>query len=40
MIKRSCENPNRVYVCLFGIRLIFENRRYVGFYHPNLKEVV
>lgn len=40
MIKRSCENPNRLYICLFGIRLIFENGKYAGFYHPKLNKVV
>lgn len=34
MIKRSCENPNTVYVCLPRIRLIFDEGKYVGWYHP------
>ena len=34
MLKRSCENPNRLYVCLFGRRFIFENGRYIGWYRP------
>lgn len=34
MFKRSCENPHRVYVCLFGRRYIFENWKYVGWYKP------
>lgn len=40
MFKRSPEDPNRVYICLFGIRFIFQDRKYVGFYHPKLKKVV
>lgn len=34
MIKRSCEDKNTIYVCLLGIRLIFRDRRYVGWYRP------
>lgn len=32
MFKRSCENPNRVYIWFFGRRLIFEGGKYVGWY--------
>ena len=32
--KRSCEDPSRVYICLFGRRFIFENGKYVGWYKP------
>lgn len=32
MIKRSCEDPNKKYVCIFGRRFIFENGKYVGWY--------
>ena len=32
MFKRSCEKPERLYVCLFGRRFIFENWKYVGWY--------
>lgn len=32
MFKRSCEDPNRLYVCLFGRRFIFENGKYHGWY--------
>ena len=34
MIKRSCEDKNRVYLCLFGKRFIFQNGKYVGWYRP------
>ena len=34
MFKRSCEDPGRVYICLFGRRFIFENRKYIGWYKP------
>lgn len=43
MFKRSTEDPNRIYICLPGIRFIFQmdaKKKYVGFYHPNLKKVV
>lgn len=43
-IKKSCEDSNTAYLCLFGRRLIFckEGRlwRYRGWYNPNLKTVV
>ena len=29
MLKRSCENKNTVYLCLFGKRFIFDNGQYV-----------
>lgn len=32
MIKRSVEDPNTVYVSLFGIRLIFRDGKYAGWY--------
>ena len=34
MFMRSCEDPQKVYVCLFGRRYIFENGKYVGWYKP------
>lgn len=34
MIKRSAEDANTVYVSLFGIRLIFRERKYAGWYRP------
>ena len=34
MIKRSCEDKNTVYLCLFGRRYIFYEGRYVGWYKP------
>lgn len=34
MFKRSCEDPNTVYICLFGKRFIFRNKRYAGWYKP------
>lgn len=39
-IKKSCEDPNTVYVCFFGKRFIFRNGKYDGWYHPNLNTVV
>ena len=33
-IKRSCEDSNTVYVCLFGRRFIFRECRYDGWYKP------
>lgn len=32
MFKRSCEDPNRLYVCLFGRRFIFDSGKYIGWY--------
>ena len=40
MFKRSYEDPTRIYICLFGWRFIFEEGKYVGWYHPNLSKVV
>ena len=40
MFKRSCEDPTHIYICLFGWRFIFEEGKYVGWYHPNLSKVV
>ena len=40
MFKRSCEDTTRIYICLFGRRFIFEEGKYVGWYHPNLNKVV
>ena len=40
MFKRSTDDPNRIYICLPGIRFIFEHGKYVGFYHPKLNKVV
>lgn len=34
MFKRSCEDPNKLYVCLFGVRLVFDEGKYVGWYRP------
>lgn len=39
MMKRSCEDHNRIYINLFGRRLVFDldyamGRRYVGWYRP------
>lgn len=39
MFKRSCEDPTRIYIYLFGRRFIFEEGKYVGWYHPNLNKV-
>lgn len=38
MFKRSCEDPNTVYVCLFGRRFIFRNGQYSGWYKPGKKD--
>ena len=40
MIKRSCENPGTIYLCMFGYRFIFRDGKYDGFYRPNLKKVI
>lgn len=37
MFRRSCEDPNRIYICLPGVRLIFQDGKYVGWYNPRLK---
>lgn len=34
MIKRSCEDPKTLYICLPRRRLIFHEGRYVGWYIP------
>ena len=34
MLIVSCENPNREYLCLPFIRLVFECGKYVGWYRP------
>jgi hypothetical protein len=34
MIKKSCEHEGRYYVCLFGRRYIFQDKKYVGWYKP------
>ena len=34
MIKRSCEDPNTVYLCWLGKRYIFRNGTYMGWYKP------
>lgn len=39
MFKRDPEQPNKLYVNLLFVTLIFEEGKYVGFYHPNLKKV-
>lgn len=38
MIKRSCEDPHKIYLCLFGRRYIFEDGKYVGWYRPGRRE--
>lgn len=34
MIKRSCEDANTMYLCLFGKRYVFYEGKYVGWYKP------
>ena len=34
MFKRSCEDPNTMYVCIFGKRFVFRNGKYCGWYKP------
>lgn len=36
-IKRSCEDKNTKYLCLFGRRYIFREGKYVGWYKPGRK---
>ena len=31
---KDCEHNNRIYICLFGKRFIFEDRKYAGWYRP------
>lgn len=33
-IKKSCEDPKTIYICVFGRRYIFKNGKYVGWYKP------
>nr|DAR13042.1 MAG TPA: hypothetical protein [Caudoviricetes sp.]DAT01599.1 MAG TPA: hypothetical protein [Caudoviricetes sp.]DAU70752.1 MAG TPA: hypothetical protein [Caudoviricetes sp.] len=33
-IKKDCEHTNRIYICLFGKRFIFEDGKYSGWYRP------
>ena len=40
MSKHRDDNPKRIYIGLFGRRYIFEEGRYVGWYHPRLNRVV
>ena len=40
MFKRSSEDLTRIDICLFGRRFIFEEGKYVSWYHPNLNKVV
>lgn len=34
MFKRSAEDSNTLYICLFGRRFIIRNKKYVGWYKP------
>lgn len=34
MFKTSATDPNTKYLCIFGIRFIFTNGRYMGWYKP------
>lgn len=34
MLKRSCEDRNTMYLCLFGYRFIFRYGKYAGWYRP------
>ena len=34
MIKKSCEDKNTKYLCLFGKRYIFREGVYMGWYRP------
>ena len=34
MIKRSCEDTNTTYLCLYGKRFIFNEGKYIGWYKP------
>ncbi len=38
MFKRSCEDPKTLYVCLFGRRFIFRDKKYCGWYKPGRKD--
>ena len=34
MFKRSAENPKITYLCLPGVRFIFYENQYIGWYRP------
>ena len=36
----SAVDSNTEYLCLFGIRLIYRNGKYDGWYNPKLKRVL
>ena len=36
MFKRSCEDPKTLYICLFGRRFIFRDKKYCGWYKVKL----
>ena len=33
-IMQSCEDPNKLYVCIGNKRYIFEEGKYIGWYEP------
>lgn len=37
LIQRSCADDRTLYVCLPGVRLLFYEGRYVGWYKPGKK---
>ncbi len=39
-LKTSGTDPNTKYLCIFGIRLIYRNGKYDGWYDPKLKGVI
>lgn len=34
MLKQSCEDKKTKYLCLPGIRFVFRNGKYIGWYRP------
>lgn len=42
-VKKSCEDPDTIYICLFGRRLIIRKNLkhpFNGWYNPKLKKVI
>ena len=40
MYEHKNKSPERTYIWFFGLRLIFEEGKYVGWYNPRLRKVV
>lgn len=40
LVHKSCEDESTTYIDLFGIRIIFRNGRYDGWYNAKLKKIL